>query len=52
MASRSPARDTADLDQHEMYSVLDVLELVGLDVADGVEASARCAVLELAPRSG
>ena len=44
-----PSEDTADLEGHEMYSVLDVLGLIGLDVADGVEASVRCAVLQLAP---
>jgi hypothetical protein len=45
-----PGEDTADLDKHDMYSVLDVLGLVGLDVADGVEASVQCAALQLAPK--
>jgi hypothetical protein len=44
-----PGEDTADLERHDMYSVLDVLGLIGLDVADDVEASPRCAVLQLAP---
>jgi hypothetical protein len=33
-----------------MYSVLDVFALLGLDVADGVEASTRCTVTRLAKR--
>src|SRR5262249_9802302 len=47
-----PGEDTADLHKHDMYSVLDVLALLGLDVADGVEASRRCAVVQLAPKRG
>jgi hypothetical protein len=47
-----PGEDTTDLHQHDMYSVLDVLALLGLDVADGVEASTRCAIVRLAPRRG
>jgi hypothetical protein len=45
-----PGEDTDDLERHGMYSVLAVLGLIGLDVADGVEASVRCAVLQLAPQ--
>jgi hypothetical protein len=47
-----PGEDTTDLEQHDMYSVLDVLGLIGLDIADGVENSVRCAVLQLAPKRG
>ncbi|VTR96502.1 unnamed protein product [Gemmata massiliana] len=47
-----PGEDTSDLEQHDMFSVLDVLGLIGLDVADGVEASTRCAMLQLASKSG
>ena len=45
-----PGEDTANLDKHWMWSVLDVLKLVGLDVADGVVASTRCVVVQLAPK--
>ena len=44
-----PGEDTANLDKHWMWSVLDVLKSVGLDVADGVVTSTRCAVVQLAP---
>jgi hypothetical protein len=45
-----PGEDTTDLHLHDMYSVLDILGLLGLDVEDGVESSTRCAVLQLAPK--
>ena len=45
-----PGEDTTDLDKHDMYSVLDTLGLLGLDFADGVESSTRCALVRLAPK--
>jgi hypothetical protein len=45
-----PGEDAANLEQHDMDSVLDVLGLIGLDIADGVEASTRCAVLRLSSK--
>jgi hypothetical protein len=37
-----------DLEEFNEYSVLGALELLGLDLLDGVEASTRCALLRLA----
>ncbi len=47
-----PGEDTTDLDQHDMYSVLDILGLLGLDIVDGVESSTQCALVQLAPKRG
>jgi hypothetical protein len=47
-----PGEVTDDIDQHDMYSVLDTLALLELDVEEGVESSTRCAVLRLAPKRG
>lgn len=47
-----PGEDTAHLAKHDMYSVLDTLGLLGLDLADGVESSTRCALVRLAPKRG
>jgi hypothetical protein len=44
-----PGENTANVEDHGMYSVLAVLGLIGLDLADAVESSVRHAVLQLAP---
>jgi hypothetical protein len=41
MGKPVPGEDAANLELHDMYSVLEVLELIGLDIADGVEVSTR-----------
>ena len=45
-----PGEDTSDIDKHEMYSILDLLGTLGLDVGEGVEASTKCAVVRLAAK--
>jgi hypothetical protein len=45
-----PGEVSTDLDKHDMYSVLDILSLLGLDIADGVERSTQCALVMLAPK--
>jgi hypothetical protein len=42
-----PGENAEHLEEHDVHSVLEVLGLIGLDLADGVEASTRCAVLRL-----
>jgi hypothetical protein len=45
-----PGEESVDPEEYSEYSVLAALELLGLDIADGVEASGRCAVVQLAPK--
>lgn len=44
-----PGEDVADLELHDTFSVLSVLNLIGLDVEEGVESAARSAVIRHAP---
>jgi hypothetical protein len=43
-----PGEEPVDPETFDEYSVLDTLELLGLDIADGVETSGRCALLQFA----
>lgn len=43
-----PGEEPVDPETFNEYSVLDILELLGLDIADGVESSSRCALLQFA----
>jgi hypothetical protein len=45
-----PGEEPVDPEEYNEHSVLGVLELLGLDIADGVESSTRCALLQLATR--
>jgi hypothetical protein len=47
-----PGEDPVDPEEYNEDSVLAALELLGLDIADGVETSTRCALLRLAKKRG
>jgi hypothetical protein len=43
-----PGEEPVDPETFNEYSVLDTLELLGLDIADGVESSRQCALVQFA----
>jgi hypothetical protein len=47
-----PGEEPVDPDTFNEYSVLDTLELLGLDIADGVESASRCALLQFTIEPG
>jgi hypothetical protein len=47
-----PGEDPIDPEEFSEDSVLASLELLGLDIADGVESSTRCALLQLTKKRG
>ncbi len=47
-----PGEEPVDPEEYNEYSVLGTLELLGLDIADGVESSTSCALLQLAKKRG
>lgn len=46
-----PGETTTDLQDRDMYSVLDELAKLGIDPSDGVGQSKKCALVQLAPVS-
>ena len=46
-----PGEDPIEPDDFSEESVLSVLDLLGIDIADGVELSTQCALVELSPKS-